>query len=183
MPPGHQRRKSRRIERQALSNKCGSSEPQRRLTGKLRVARSLPRQTKALYPEHRHSSSLTSPPARTLQRLLEGAPIEGTVRARTPKHNRATRTPPPKCTASVARARTRKQKTKGLGLGSSISCSLCRSILGATSNGEVEGPRAGARLEPRVHTVLPHPRRHYRTSRHPPTIVRAHAGTGDLSSA
>src|SRR5262245_36756944 len=39
-------------------------------------------------------------------------------------------------------------------------------------NGEVEGPRARARLEPRVHTVFPHPRRHYRLSRTPPTIVR-----------
>ena len=34
-----------------------------------------------------------------------------------------------------------------------------------SSNGEVEGPRAGARLEPRVHTVFPHPRRYYRISR------------------
>jgi len=40
------------------------------------------------------------------------------------------------------------------------------------SNGEVEGPRAGARLEPRVHNVSGHPRRHYRLSRTPPTIVR-----------
>ena len=39
-------------------------------------------------------------------------------------------------------------------------------------NGEVEGPHAGARLEPRVHTVFSHPRRHYRRSRPPPTIVR-----------
>jgi len=35
----------------------------------------------------------------------------------------------------------------------------------ATSNGEVEPPRRGARLEPRVHTFFPHPRRHYRLSR------------------
>jgi hypothetical protein len=41
-----------------------------------------------------------------------------------------------------------------------------------TSNGEVEGPRAGARSEPRVHTAFPHPRRHYRLSRTPRTIVR-----------
>src|ERR1700728_106488 len=41
-------------------------------------------------------------------------------------------------------------------------------------NGEVEGPRAGARSEPRVHTVFLHPRRHYRLSRPPPTIVRSH---------
>jgi len=41
-----------------------------------------------------------------------------------------------------------------------------------TSNGEVEGPPWSARLEPRVHTVFPHPRRHYRPSRTPPTIVR-----------
>jgi len=40
------------------------------------------------------------------------------------------------------------------------------------SNGEVEGPPRSARLEPRVHTVFPHPRRHYRLSRAPPTIVR-----------
>jgi hypothetical protein len=32
-------------------------------------------------------------------------------------------------------------------------------------NGEVEGPPASARSEPRVHTLLPHPRRHYRFSR------------------
>src|ERR1700680_4358023 len=43
------------------------------------------------------------------------------------------------------------------------------------SNGEVEGPRRSARLEPRAHTVFPRPRRHYRLSRTPPTIVRAHA--------
>src|SRR2546429_4467595 len=41
-----------------------------------------------------------------------------------------------------------------------------------TSNGEVEGPPRSARSEPRVHTVFPHPRRHYRVSRPPPTIVR-----------
>src|SRR4029077_11895220 len=40
------------------------------------------------------------------------------------------------------------------------------------SNGEVEGPRRSVRLEPRVHTLFPHPRRHYRLSRTPPTIVR-----------
>src|SRR5262249_25348028 len=33
------------------------------------------------------------------------------------------------------------------------------------SNGEVEGPRTAARLEPRVHTLFQHPRRHYRSSR------------------
>src|SRR4029077_11115718 len=43
-----------------------------------------------------------------------------------------------------------------------------------TSNGEVEGPPRSARLEPRVHTVFQHPRRHYRASRTPPTIVRSH---------
>src|SRR6267143_954507 len=41
-----------------------------------------------------------------------------------------------------------------------------------TSNGEVEGPRADARLEPRAHSSYPRPRRHYRPSRPPPTIVR-----------
>src|SRR5580698_668152 len=41
-----------------------------------------------------------------------------------------------------------------------------------TPNGEVEGPPRSARLEPRVHTLFPHPRRHYRRSRTPPTIVR-----------
>src|ERR1700683_4263697 len=40
------------------------------------------------------------------------------------------------------------------------------------SNGEVEGPPRSAQMEPRVHTVFPHPRRHYRASRTPPTIVR-----------
>jgi len=34
-----------------------------------------------------------------------------------------------------------------------------------TPNGEVEGLPRGAQLEPRVHTVFPHPRRHYRRSR------------------
>jgi hypothetical protein len=43
------------------------------------------------------------------------------------------------------------------------------------SNGEVEGPRATARTEPRAHTAFPRPRRHYRASRTPPTIVRPHA--------
>src|SRR5579862_6389777 len=46
-------------------------------------------------------------------------------------------------------------------------------VLSLPPNGEVEGPRAGARLEPRVHTVFQHPRRHYRASRTPPTIVRS----------
>jgi hypothetical protein len=40
------------------------------------------------------------------------------------------------------------------------------------SNGEVEGPHRSARSEPRVHAVFQHPRRHYRRSRTPPTIVR-----------
>src|SRR5580700_6431801 len=39
-------------------------------------------------------------------------------------------------------------------------------------NGEVEGPHRSARSEPRGHTVFSHPRRHYRLSRPPPTIVR-----------
>jgi hypothetical protein len=43
------------------------------------------------------------------------------------------------------------------------------------SNGEVEGPRAGARLEPPVHNLFQHRRRHHRTSRPPPTIVRGTA--------
>ena len=41
-----------------------------------------------------------------------------------------------------------------------------------TPNGEVEGPDDHARLEPRAHTVFPRPRRHYRVSRTPPTMVR-----------
>src|SRR5580658_1320808 len=41
-----------------------------------------------------------------------------------------------------------------------------------TPNGEVEGPHRSAQSEPRVHTVFPHPRRDYRSSRTPPTIVR-----------
>src|SRR5690348_2626440 len=66
----------------------------------------------------------------------------------------------------------------------------CGTAQTVTSNGEVEGPRdvAGrahversspgaaraAEQEPRVHTLSPHPRRHYRASRPPPTIVRRH---------
>src|SRR5215469_16238577 len=51
---------------------------------------------------------------------------------------------------------------------------FCECVLhkGSPSNGEVEGPRDHTRLEPRVHTLFPHPRRHYRLSRTPPTIVR-----------
>ena len=45
--------------------------------------------------------------------------------------------------------------------------------LNMTSNGEVEEAHTGVWLEPWVHTVFPHPRRHYRVSRHPPTIVRS----------
>src|SRR5215469_2085374 len=44
------------------------------------------------------------------------------------------------------------------------------------SNGVVEGPRRSVRLEPRVHTIFPHPRRHYRLSRTPPAIVRRQIG-------
>jgi hypothetical protein len=43
----------------------------------------------------------------------------------------------------------------------------------ATPNGEVEGPRACARLEPPADTFFHRRRRHYRLSRTPPTIVRA----------
>src|SRR5215469_4482644 len=44
-------------------------------------------------------------------------------------------------------------------------------------NGEVEGPPRSAHQAPRVHTLFQRPRRHYRLSRSPPTIVRrmAHA--------
>jgi hypothetical protein len=49
------------------------------------------------------------------------------------------------------------------------------------SNGEVEGSPRSARLEPRVHTAFPHPRRHYRLSRTPPTIVRGRAHRGWVS--
>ena len=59
------------------------------------------------------SASLTSPAARALQRLLEGAPIEATVRARPPKHNRATRTPSPKWIVDVPRARTQVAHNEG----------------------------------------------------------------------
>ena len=51
------------------------------------------------------------------------------------------------------------------------------------SNGEVEGPRRSARSEPRGHTVFAHPRRHYRLSRTPPTIVRSPATTSSKSPA
>jgi hypothetical protein len=44
--------------------------------------------------------------------------------------------------------------------------------LSVTSNGEVEGPRRSGRLATRAHTFFPRPRRHYRASRTPPTIVR-----------
>ena len=94
------------------------------------------------------AASSPSPPARALQRLLEGASIEATVRARPPKHNRATRTPSPKWIVDVPRARTRLPITKGLGVGSSISCRICKSILGATSNGEAERPHRSARGAP-----------------------------------
>ena len=40
------------------------------------------------------------------------------------------------------------------------------------SNGEAERPRAGVRLEPRAHTAFQRPRRHYRSSRPAPAIVR-----------
>ena len=50
--------------------------------------------------------------------------------------------------------------------------SITKTQIKELSNGEVEGPRAGARLEPRAHNLFQRPRRHYRVSRHPPTIVR-----------
>ena len=50
-----------------------------------------------------------------------------------------------------------------------------------TSNGEVEGPHTGPRLEPRAHNFSQRPRRHHRASRTPPTIVRRH-GCGALTS-
>src|SRR5215468_1397866 len=59
----------------------------------------------------------------------------------------------------------RSRRTRVVKLGEEPDCSI------ETSNGEVEGPRAGARLEPRVRTLFPHPRRHYRLSQTSPTIV------------
>ena len=50
--------------------------------------------------------------------------------------------------------------------------SLSGDFLAADSNGEVEGPRDGTRLEPRADNLPQRPRRHYRASRPPPTIVR-----------
>ena len=44
----------------------------------------------------------------------------------------------------------------------------------ASSNGLAERPRRSARLEPRVHTLFSHPRRHYRASRTAPALVRGH---------
>src|SRR5262249_4213053 len=40
------------------------------------------------------------------------------------------------------------------------------------SSGEAEGPGMDARSEPRAHNLSSRPRRHYRLSRTPPTIVR-----------
>ena len=40
------------------------------------------------------------------------------------------------------------------------------------SNGEVEGPPRSAGFDPRARNFFPRPRRHYRLSRTPPTIVR-----------
>ena len=51
-------------------------------------------------------------------------------------------------------------------------------------NGEVEGPGTHAGEGTRAHTVFLRPRRKLsHAPRPPPTIVRVHAGTADLSSA
>jgi len=44
----------------------------------------------------------------------------------------------------------------------------------ASSNGLAERPRRSAGLEPRVHNLFLHPRRHYRASRTAPAMVRGH---------
>jgi hypothetical protein len=55
----------------------------------------------------------------------------------------------------------------------------------AASNGGAEGPHRSARLEPRVHNLSHHPRRHCCASRTPPAIVRRHGypQLRDLSQA
>src|SRR5580698_6508517 len=56
-----------------------------------------------------------------------------------------------------------------------------RFVADMAANGEVEGPRRTARLEPRAQNRFPRPRRRYRLSRHPPTIVRRHGSAPLLS--
>src|SRR5207302_1626778 len=55
---------------------------------------------------------------------------------------------------------------------------VTHAVVPRRSNGEVEGPRDGARLEPRAEHLPQRPRRHYRASRPPPTIVRRHSACG-----
>src|SRR5579862_7120281 len=47
------------------------------------------------------------------------------------------------------------------------------------SNGEVQGPHDSTRLETRVHTVAPHPRRHYRASRSLQRLLGAAVGSSE----
>src|SRR5215475_8847058 len=56
----------------------------------------------------------------------------------------------------------------------SVVCAAVALSVTMQSNGEVEGPVGDAQLEPRAHNISRRPRRHYRASRHPPTIVRRH---------
>ena len=51
------------------------------------------------------------------------------------------------------------------------------------SNGEAERPRSSDGLEPRVHSVFPHPGRHYCFSRTAPAIVRVHPKRGHCARA
>jgi hypothetical protein len=150
-------------------------------------ARSFRRQTKALYPEPRHVVSLSGSTRATAPTIVRGRhkpaycaraeppaqTSEIVLNAAADATNAAETEDSPYCLADRPRALPQLQ-AKGLRPSFQLSDFGFHNRLVASSNGEVEGPPRSARLEPRVHNFFQHPRRHYRRSRTPPTIVRSH---------
>ena len=127
----------------------------------------------AQFPSARGAN--TEAPHGPLQRLLEDALIEATVRA-----HQCERKPKPRALArSDALATTTARAGNDLdrrffarGLRRSDSA-ISRSFLAAASNGEAEGPRRSPSYWRRGRTISQRPRRQHRSpSRTPPAIVR-----------
>jgi len=124
-----------------------------RLTVKLRAARSLRRQTKALYPEHRHGSeplesSRASPPA-----LVRGRVHRSHIaRARRPASADRSQ-------ESLAARASAPADRRVLALALQSHRCLSIGVLGASSNGEVEGPHRSASPWRRGRTISQRPRR------------------------
>ena len=158
--------------RELFANRCSrllERSLRRPLTVKLRAARSTRRQTKALYPEHRHGSeplesSRASPPA-----LVRGRVHRSHIaRARRPASADRSQ-------ESLAARASAPADRRVLALALQSHRCLSIGVLGASSNGEAEGPRRSPSPWRRGRKISSRPRRQPGSaSRTPPTIVRWH---------